>query len=400
ALPVFEHERYEADDRWLRTFCENLSRIQREKRGFVLQIQQGVVGEKSNMQSQRRKWVRGGTTAEQDLALAVERARKQWEEGLSDEVEMVWEWFEPIEDDRELRIDDKGRLQGRARCTWPNGNVYEGDYQGGSRTAVSTSGSTASGGKGTYTFASGQVEVGFLDEGKDKGRSARCSSAWTARRPASFADVYVPLPCRWPSWFWYSPTKTWPFAYLSVPNRASGHPGTDHVTKADEHRTAEVYNVDGSLPSLCGPSVISAPGESFEAVMLLERRPRLRAFMTDPRRKLEEVQLRLLENQVLAEERCLALRWNQWQEAECSPGYPSDQPVDMSVSPKTEETLTMFQETLLFYMMQAVAEQVMHCPEVMNTLFHLLLSDDTEHILRFDLMCEAGWVESVLFELQ
>ncbi|CAE7217226.1 PIP5K9 [Symbiodinium necroappetens] len=45
-------ERYgdEADDRWLRTFCENLSRIQREKRGFVLQIQQGMAREKSDMQ--------------------------------------------------------------------------------------------------------------------------------------------------------------------------------------------------------------------------------------------------------------------------------------------------------------------------------------------------------------
>eukprot|EP00439_Symbiodinium_sp_Y106_P021957 s2014_g2.t1 len=152
-------------------------------------------------------------------------------------------------------------------------------------------------------------------------------------------------------------------------------------------RTAALRRHGHKLPK--GPSVISAPGESFEAVMLLE----LRAFMTDPRRKLEEavsitvkcrsqhcevvqqlvknawgVQLRLLENQVLAEERCLALRWNQ---RDC-----------------VKETLTMFQETLLFYTMQAVAEQVMHCPEVMNTLFHLLLSDDTEHILRFDLMCK------------
>ncbi|CAE7768377.1 PIP5K9, partial [Symbiodinium microadriaticum] len=82
----------EADDRWLRTFCENLTRIQRENRGFVLQVQQGVVREKSNMQIAEEEMGTnwriprmgmyafpttgtrgGGTTAEQDLALAVER---------------------------------------------------------------------------------------------------------------------------------------------------------------------------------------------------------------------------------------------------------------------------------------------------------------------------------------
>ena len=42
------------------------------------------------------------------------------------EVEMVSQWFEPIEGDRELRIDDKGRLQsgstrmasGMGAATW------------------------------------------------------------------------------------------------------------------------------------------------------------------------------------------------------------------------------------------------------------------------------------------
>ncbi|CAE7355225.1 CALS12 [Symbiodinium natans] len=172
-----------------------------------------------------------------------------------------------------------------------------------------------------------------------------------------------------------------------------------------------------SKPPLLGPSVISAPGESFEAVMMLE----LRAFTTDPRRKMEEavtitvkcrsqhcevvqqlvknawgVQLRVLENQVLAEERCLALRWDQWQEDTFVIAVTNvwrralenyhlwiGQPRDC-----VKETLKMFQETLLFYTMQAVSEQVMHCPEVMNTLFHLLLNDETSNILRFDLMCK------------
>eukprot|EP00439_Symbiodinium_sp_Y106_P023905 s3084_g2.t3 len=50
----------EANDRWLRTFCENLDKIQEARNGFVLQIQQGVVREKSHMQ------------------IAEERMGKQW----------------------------------------------------------------------------------------------------------------------------------------------------------------------------------------------------------------------------------------------------------------------------------------------------------------------------------
>ncbi|CAE7640455.1 PIP5K8, partial [Symbiodinium necroappetens] len=178
----------EADDR-LRTFCENLTRIQREKRGFVLQIQQGQAREKSNMQIAEEdmgtQWhiprmglhafpiteIRGGgTKAEEYLARAVERAKKQWEEeGIKDEVEMVSEWFEPLEGDRELPVDDKGELQGRARCTWPEGQVYEGEWKDGLRH-----------GKGTYTYKNGYVEVGFYDKDKRKGRSVQLSADRTA----------------------------------------------------------------------------------------------------------------------------------------------------------------------------------------------------------------------------
>ncbi|CAE7944554.1 RSPH1 [Symbiodinium necroappetens] len=220
----------EADDRWLRTFCENLTRIQREKRGFVLQVQQGVVREKSNMQIAEEEMGTnwriprmgiyafpttgtrgGGTTAEQDLALAVERARQQWEEGIEEEVEMVSEWYEPIEGDRELRLNDKGELQGRARCTFPSGHVYEGYFQDGRRHGVGTDrymdGSVFVGeyqdgqrngrgtytsangagfvgdyqkdkkhGKGMYTYENGDVEVGVYDQGEDKGRAVKLSA--------------------------------------------------------------------------------------------------------------------------------------------------------------------------------------------------------------------------------
>ncbi|CAE7922888.1 PIP5K9 [Symbiodinium necroappetens] len=229
-------ERYgdKADDRWLRTFCENLTRIQREKRGFVLQIQQGVAREKSDMQIAEEEmgtnWripciglfafpttiPRGGSNlAELYLALAVERAKKQWEEeGIKDEVEMVSTWFEPLEGDGELRVDDSGRLQGRARCTWPDGAVYEGEWkdglhhgkgtytaadghvfvgeyqngqQHGKGTFTYASGEVFVGehqdgkrhGKATFTFADGTVQVGFYDQGEDKGRAVRLSAKRT-----------------------------------------------------------------------------------------------------------------------------------------------------------------------------------------------------------------------------
>eukprot|EP00434_Breviolum_minutum_P032329 symbB.v1.2.028590.t1/scaffold3043.1/size64820/3 len=168
----------------------------------------------------------------------------------------------------------------------------------------------------------------------------------------------------------------------------------------------------------------------------------LRAFANDPRRRMNAhseavtitlkcksqhcevlpqlvrnawgVQQRLLENHVLAEERlgilenhcldhgfqlacrCLALRWNQWQEDTFYAAVTNvwrralesyhlwvGQPRDAR-----KDVVVMFQETLLFYTLQAVAEQVMHCPEIMNTFFHLLLAEETGNILRYDLLCK------------
>ena len=187
----------------------HLSRIQREKRGFVLQIQQGMARKKSDMQIAEEemgtnwriprmgmfafpttKWRGGGTPAqaEERLALAVERAQKQWEEAIKDEVEMVSEWFEPIEDDRELRVDDKGKLQGRARCTWPEGQVYEGQWKDGRQHGRGTE-RLEDGevfvrqfqdgqrhGKGMCTFPSGNVEVAFYDQDEPKGRAVKLSA--------------------------------------------------------------------------------------------------------------------------------------------------------------------------------------------------------------------------------
>ena len=220
----------EADSRWLLTFQEHLDIIEKSKRGFVLQIQQGQVREKSYMQISEekmgKKWYvpriglyafpithlrGGGSLAEEFLATAVEKARAQWEEGVKDEVQMVSEWFEPIGGDLEMVVNGEGKVQGRARCTWPSGQVYEGDWKDGSMHGKGTykyadgavyvgefkdgkrngkgtytyvDGAVYVGeykndkmhGTGTYTYKSGDVEVGFYEQGKDKGRGVQLSA--------------------------------------------------------------------------------------------------------------------------------------------------------------------------------------------------------------------------------
>ncbi|CAE7205934.1 PIP5K6 [Symbiodinium sp. CCMP2592] len=203
----------EADSRWLLTFQENLDRIEKSKRGFVLQIQQGVIREKSYMQISEekmgKKWqvprmglfafattkIRGGgTRCEEKLALAVKKATEQWEQGVKDDVQMVSEWHEPIAGDRELPLNDKGRIDGRARCTWPSGNVHEGDYENGLRHGTGTNTSAGGdvyvgeykddkkNGMGTHTYADGDVYVGEFKDGQKNG---------TGTHTYADGDVYV-----------------------------------------------------------------------------------------------------------------------------------------------------------------------------------------------------------------
>ena len=129
----------------------------------------------------------GGTTAEKEMDDAIKAAKRQWTNGVAPEVEMISEIFEPLEG--ELRFDELGDVEGPARATFPDGNIYEGNHKGGLKhgkgTAKFSSGAVYVGqfendkahGCGTFTFANGDVEVGFYEEDEDKGPGVRLEAS-------------------------------------------------------------------------------------------------------------------------------------------------------------------------------------------------------------------------------
>ncbi|CAE7591525.1 PIP5K9, partial [Symbiodinium sp. CCMP2456] len=193
---VEELYKEKANDRWLRTFCENLDKIQREKKGFVLQIQQGVVREKSDMQIAEERMGKMWS-----VPRIVEKAHKQWEQrDIKDEAEMVSECFEPLEGDTELPLNDEGKLEGlpAARSTppadWQNGKQGTNRFASGEvyppcrlaeRQTRFADGTVHVGeyqndqlhGWVTLRFASG--EVGFHERDKPNGRSVKLSASRT-----------------------------------------------------------------------------------------------------------------------------------------------------------------------------------------------------------------------------
>ena len=143
----------------------------RETKGFVLQIQQGVLRDKSDMQvaeEMQSGWlqvprmgyfafpvtdVRGGTNqAEELMENAIKAARAQWTKGVARDVEMIAEVYEPLEG--ELRFNAWGGVEGPARCTHPSGDVYEGQFEASRRH-----------GAGTFTYADGAVFKGDYRNG-------------------------------------------------------------------------------------------------------------------------------------------------------------------------------------------------------------------------------------------
>ena len=171
-----------ADSRWLRTFNENLVKV-RETKGFVLQIQQGVLRDKSDMQvaeEMQSGWlqvprmgyfafavtdVRGGTDrAEELMEKAIAAAKVQWSKGVRPDVEMITEIFEPLEG--ELRFNAWGGVEGPARVTFCDGHVYEGQFKRGLKH-----------GPGTFTFATGNVDVLIFKEDRPNGAGVKLEKA-------------------------------------------------------------------------------------------------------------------------------------------------------------------------------------------------------------------------------
>ena len=109
----------------------------KKTKGFVLQIQQGAMRDKSDMQvaeEMQSGWlqvprigyfafpvtdVRGASnTSEKEMDDAIKAARAQWHKGVAPDVEMISEVFEPLEG--ELCFNDRGDVEGPARVTFPD----------------------------------------------------------------------------------------------------------------------------------------------------------------------------------------------------------------------------------------------------------------------------------------
>ena len=99
----------------------------------------------------------GGTKAEQYMDDAIAAAKAQWQNGVWQEVQVVSEVVEAL--DGELQLDERGNVEGLARCTWPNGAAYEGAFHKGKMH-----------GHGVYKLADGSCYVGQYREGLRHGR--------------------------------------------------------------------------------------------------------------------------------------------------------------------------------------------------------------------------------------
>ena len=161
----------------LEYICEE--QVKRTK-GFVLQVQQGVTHEKSHMQvaeEQQSAWLNvpriavfayeggrddigGSSLAKKNMETALAQAEEQWRKEIKAEVEMCSTRYEPVDGADKAPTDSEGRVHGRAKCTWPDGAVYIGEWQHGLYH-----------GHGTYTWPDGRVYVGEWQRHKMHGRA-------------------------------------------------------------------------------------------------------------------------------------------------------------------------------------------------------------------------------------
>jgi len=183
-------EEVNPDGRWLLTFNENVVDVAKTK-GFILQIQQGTTHQKSDMQKAEemmtewknvpriavwafdtdnaRHLAGGGTLAKQYMETALAKAEEQWTKGIQAEVQMCSERYEPVDGAKEVPTDSKGHIHGMAKCTWPDGGVYVGQWQHGN-----------SHGHGTYNYADGAVYVGQFQHNKRHGQGTYTAATGNA----------------------------------------------------------------------------------------------------------------------------------------------------------------------------------------------------------------------------
>ena len=186
-----------------------LEEVKRTK-GFVLQIQQRVVREKTKMQEAEERmggWLDvprigvyafpithvrgGGTMGEEYMEKAIAAAQAQWEKGVWRDVQMVSEVFEAVEG--ELQLNERGQVEGLARTTYPDGETYVGQHHNGLKHGHGSfkwvDGEVYVGdfendkmhGRGTYSYAKGDVYVGFYNANQRKG-----PGIWLAKASGSY----------------------------------------------------------------------------------------------------------------------------------------------------------------------------------------------------------------------
>ena len=183
----------------LEYICEE--QVKRTK-GFVLQVQQGVFHEKSHMQvaeerqsgwlnvprlavfafDDNRDQIGGNNLAKERMETALAKAEEQWRNGIEAALQMCSERYEPVDGADKVPTDSEGRVHGMAKCTYPSGNVYVGEFQHSKRHGHGTftwaDGRVYVGefqhsdqhGHGTYNYADGAVYVGEWQHGKFHGR--------------------------------------------------------------------------------------------------------------------------------------------------------------------------------------------------------------------------------------
>ena len=102
----------------------------------------------------------GSTLAKERMETALAKAEEQWRNGIQAELQMCSERFEPVDGADKVPTDSEGCVHGMAKCTYPDGGVYIGEWQHGERH-----------GQGTYNYADGAVFVGELQHDKMHGRA-------------------------------------------------------------------------------------------------------------------------------------------------------------------------------------------------------------------------------------